>query len=472
MISSNNIYYLFSVKDQYFTDLSIILKKQQRFDRFYGMAYARSSCLTNPVYSHISYISELSTKDIHVDEGFLSSIETEYDVYLSELIMMDRHLMRLPREKRLPLAQAMIQTFLKDIDRYNIQVIIVEGIDDLITFFAAHFARKHQIKFYNAIYVGYGERACLSSHPDCFPPNFENKFQENLLDIRSNSSKKKSIQEELDIYVSQRQKPSYMNFRNVHYRSFNTDDIRKFIKYIKNYYWDKSGFHYEHKPLLMPFRKVTGTIRKHRYLKFIKSNAIQFKELKNKKYIIYPLQLEPESSTLVHGRWFHDQVKVIELIAKNLPADTILIVKEHLPSIGRRPSRLYKKINDYHNVFFIAENVDIYQLIKYSRGVALISSTMGIEALLLNKPVLAFGIRYYNVSCNVFEACDFRNLKDVIQQFLNHQFDVDNALALFKTVIDTTLPTLGMLSHNEYQQSDLNKFADELQKVCFLPSPM
>ena len=90
------IYYLFSVKDAYFTDLSKILKYKKTIDTFYGLACGRTPVLEDPLYTQISYISDLiKKKEEEVDIAFLETIESTYDICLSEIIHVDRQLMRL-----------------------------------------------------------------------------------------------------------------------------------------------------------------------------------------------------------------------------------------------------------------------------------------------------------------------------------------------------------------------------------------
>ena len=54
-------------------------------------------------------------------------------------------------------------------------------------------------------------------------------------------------------------------------------------------------------------------------------------------YVYVPLHFQPEMTTLVLAPFCVDQIAVIENVAKTLPIDHRLYVKEHKASLGRRP---------------------------------------------------------------------------------------------------------------------------------------
>ena len=82
----------------------------------------------------------------------------------------------------------------------------------------------------------------------------------------------------------------------------------------------------------------------------------------NKKYVYFPLQVDPESSTMVISPMHTDQLSVIESLAKSLPADMILVVKEHLPMLGCRKLEFYRRIMEMPRVVL----VNPFQVVRIS----------------------------------------------------------------------------------------------------------
>ena len=74
------------------------------------------------------------------------------------------------------------------------------------------------------------------------------------------------------------------------------------------------------------FSSVINEIKLNKNLKFLLK--LDYPSLKN-KYIYYPMQKSPESSTLLIGNNYMNQEYLIETISKNIPYDFKLYVKEH-----------------------------------------------------------------------------------------------------------------------------------------------
>ncbi len=137
-------------------------------------------------------------------------------------------------------------------------------------------------------------------------------------------------------------------------------------------------------------------------------------------YLFYPLHVEPEATTMVLSERFSNQLAFIELLAKNMPMGFRLLVKEHQPMIGKRPSWFYERIRGFPNTHLISPFADSYQLIKSSRLVCVLSGTAGWEAMMLGRPVLIVGDSQYQGIGEGFIRClDLLNLDQEIEQALD-----------------------------------------------------
>jgi len=114
------------------------------------------------------------------------------------------------------------------------------------------------------------------------------------------------------------------------------------------------------------------------------------------KNILYPLQFEPEASLLYFAPHIVDQYSLIKTILKSLPHDKILWIKEHPNQFGALGLPKWKKLKKNHpNLKFIYGLKSGRALIKKVGLVITISSSMGLDALLLNRRVLVLGDIFY-----------------------------------------------------------------------------
>lgn len=112
-------------------------------------------------------------------------------------------------------------------------------------------------------------------------------------------------------------------------------------------------------------------------------------------YAFYPLHYDPESSTMVQSPMHTDQLAVIEALSKSLPPGMPLVVKEHMPMIGRRPAGFYQRIAGMPNVHLISPTLSGLDLVQRAALVAVITGTSGWEALCLGVPTLVIGHSHY-----------------------------------------------------------------------------
>jgi hypothetical protein len=135
-----------------------------------------------------------------------------------------------------------------------------------------------------------------------------------------------------------------------------------------------------------------------------------------KKYL-YTLHVQPEASIDVLGRYYSCQYTNIINIWKNMPEETILMVKEHRTGIGNRSLSFYKKISQLKNVFLIHENEDSHVLIQNSEAIFTVSGTIAYEAALIGKPSFTFAPLFFNnlVNCHKISLEDFVNCKNLAE---------------------------------------------------------
>jgi hypothetical protein len=125
-------------------------------------------------------------------------------------------------------------------------------------------------------------------------------------------------------------------------------------------------------------------------------------------YLYFPLISQPESATQVRENMWINQLAIIETLAKSVPHNWKVYVKEHPYNPGNRlrPPSYYKEIQSYPNVELMPIDLDSHELIKNSQMVGVVSGTSGWEAILLHdKPVIHFGNEFYEIA-GLSKTCD------------------------------------------------------------------
>ncbi|MEM3063296.1 MAG: hypothetical protein QW303_07120 [Nitrososphaerota archaeon] len=159
---------------------------------------------------------------------------------------------------------------------------------------------------------------------------------------------------------------------------------------------------------------------------FINKNLL--KELADEKFIFFPLQTEPERSLLLAAPFQTDQLGIIKNIAKSLPIDYKLYVKEHPTQLVRdwRKTSFYKQIMKLANVKLIHPLVSSEQIIKKCSTVITIGGTAGFEAAFYGKPTISFIKNGYSRLKSVITINNVEELPDTIRRTLRLKVDPDD----------------------------------------------
>ena len=140
-------------------------------------------------------------------------------------------------------------------------------------------------------------------------------------------------------------------------------------------------------------------------------------------YFFFPMQYEPEASTLVLASYYSNQLATIKNVAITLPFPYKLYVKEHPGSIGARTSTLYREIKKIPNAVLLSSENSTPEIIANSAGVITMTSTVGMEAALVSKPVYVLGNVFYSYHPSCRKVINFQDLKDKIKEDLKNSIE-------------------------------------------------
>ena len=136
-----------------------------------------------------------------------------------------------------------------------------------------------------------------------------------------------------------------------------------------------------------------------------------YEPLGERPYVYFPLQVADDYKLARLTPHLADQATLAAQLAGALPHGHELVVKEHPMSIGRNPLGLLRRLRAIPSVRLVDPHKSSHDLIGAAEAVAVVSSTVGLEALLHGKPVLTLGSPFYSgagVTLDIEAAGDLR----------------------------------------------------------------
>jgi hypothetical protein len=149
------------------------------------------------------------------------------------------------------------------------------------------------------------------------------------------------------------------------------------------------------------------------------SNAIR--SLPGRRYALYALHMQPESSIDAWAPFFSDQLSIIEAMARSLPVDHSLAVKLHVSDADNYSRRQLARLAAIPGVSVIHPSVSSRVLLEGSSLVFGIMGTVCLEAALLGKPVVMFGRSPYLRFPSVRRAGALDTLPSLVRESLRRE---------------------------------------------------
>lgn len=220
--------------------------------------------------------------------------------------------------------------------------------------------------------------------------------------------------------------PDYMKYNGLNttnfiHKVFKKRQLNNMFLTLKNMFkYEKNSFQIGN-PMVKSFSFNYREIKRYFVSKRIKK--LFSTSYQDKNFYLYPLHYHPESSTSILAKYY-DEFNLIKNISFSLPHNEYLVVKDHLSASGYETYSFYKKISELPNVILVAPSENARSLINLSKGVFTLTSTVGYEAIILDKPVVAFGEVFYMKHPLVFAAkgyADISNGFDFLKNASSHK---------------------------------------------------
>ena len=291
-------------------------------------------------------------------------------------------------------------------------VIYSYAVAGAFTLAIALFSEKLPFTFIKLTHSRISDRVVIDTSPTDSMTIVKNKFLNNVYPFSDESVS--FANKYLADFREKQSQPEYQKLQNNIYKSKTElkNQLILFVKSLKGKLTSKNDFFHGAYASNVAFEQKTVKGIKE-YWK--KKPYFHKEQLLDKPYFFYTLHVDPEASTMVISPYQTNQYAAIEAIAKAKPIDSILIVKEHLTMIGRRPKGYYDNINALPGVYMVDPLESSFQFIKGAKAVITITGTPGLEAIMLNKPAIFLGKFLYEWIEKGFVCTnDLSILKDVL----------------------------------------------------------
>lgn len=278
-------------------------------------------------------------------------------------------------------------------------------------------------------------------------------------------------------FVSHKRVPSYFGTGKVRVTPFQY--IRHYGKRLKEvggpllrYIWTRNRFKavdFESEARLRTAFRAPGQLALNQ-LRIIQQKRLYARLNQGDQYYLFPLHLQPESSTSVQAMHYSDQAAAIQNIAFSLPFPCKLYVKEHPSALGTKPLSFYRKIQNIPNVKLITADEPMEKLTAHSEGVIALTGTAGMEASLAGKPTYILGNAFYEYHPLCRKVNNFEELREAIvadrrKGAQKENLEQDN-MRFVVSYLRHTIPGVIPMAAAQQDQNNYRQIARDLQRIA------
>lgn len=440
--------------------MALLLKESYGVNDFCGYVYLRSSYQFLMSQKDIVYSNLLLDEDVRkkyqseqIDMVYLKELERDYGIpnlwayVAADRILMSNQLVReypydtpsYSYEDALKILQVTAKALTSFLDKERPDALVVSpalgGLGNLLLY---HLCKKRGIATWSINTTGIRDTYILSEHHIRFS-SIEKRFKEDFAaGIKKEpyySAAKKLIEDfrknPLPHYAKLAPAEQPINRKTQLRFLLPTNFIRSFsffLRTVGNYFSaERSDYSY-----ISPLNYLKDHAKR-KIRNLIGASDLYDHIEPNELLVFFPLQAEPEASLSVWAPFKTNQLEVIRQIAKSLPIDYKLCVKEHPLMVQYRPRAYYKEIKKVLNVKLINPAVRGVDLLERSELIITTTGTLGFEAMFLKKPSITLGEMWYDClsfskSCRAMEDLpalikdrleNFRYNEEEMRQFIS-----------------------------------------------------
>jgi Capsule polysaccharide biosynthesis protein len=204
---------------------------------------------------------------------------------------------------------------------------------------------------------------------------------------------------------------------------------------------------------LHPSRFVTNYVRER--ARALSARSLYSELDPGRKFVYFPLHVTDDYKIKRVIPHCVDQASLIEQVAAALPHGYDLVLKEHPMSVGRNSLGMLRRLTRIENVRLLDPHTSSHDLIQRSEGIVVISSTVGLEALMYAKPVLTLGQPFYSGYGVTLDVDSFREIRDQVPALLEFRPERERILEFLHAAMRRCYPGAPVL----VDSSDANALA-------------
>ena len=176
------------------------------------------------------------------------------------------------------------------------------------------------------------------------------------------------------------------------------------------------------------------------YREFFIKKYFKHKIDENVPFVYFPLHFQPERSTLFVTPFYTNQLEVLSNVARSLPVEYKLYVKEHPVQVlnGWRNISFYKSILSMPNVELLHPSLPNESLLKNCSLVITITGTLALEAAFYRKPSIIFGDVIFSELPSVYRIKNLEELPRAIKSSLNKEVHLSDLNKYVSCVIENS----------------------------------
>lgn len=180
-------------------------------------------------------------------------------------------------------------------------------------------------------------------------------------------------------------------------------------------------------------------------------------------YVYFPLHVTDDYKIKKVIPHCVDQAAIVEQVADALPQGYDLVLKEHPMSVGRNSVALLRRLRKRRNVRLVEPHASTHELIRRAEAVAVISSTVGLEALLYEKPVLTLGEPFYAGYGVTLDLDSFAGIREGVPALLRFRPDPDRIRSFLHAAMERCYP--GAPALVDFSDENARRLARTLAEV-------
>lgn len=186
-----------------------------------------------------------------------------------------------------------------------------------------------------------------------------------------------------------------------------------------------------------------------------------------KKYVYFPLHLQPELTTSALGGVFNDQALALEILSQKIPKDWKIYVKENPKQADfMRDDIFFERLKCIDNLQIVPLRENTFKLIEHSQFVATITGTAGWEAICGGRPALVFGRTWYQNFEGVFKWHFDIDIENVASYQINHaKLENDYNALMSKCAIGVVDRMYSTIAENYDEKTNIQSITNFLAKL-------